>query len=172
MLDRILNWGPISRIRRNHAMEHATLNLLAQGEKRLMLAGYSDTHGFWVMGEISTDLLQKAVDEARLRLQNGESGLAVHAHCGTNYAASGVVAGSAAYLGMAGGGRLIRSKWDRWSLVVGLVTIALIFSQPLGPYLQANFTTQSLIGRLKVTAITRYQNRRVPVHRILTIDER
>jgi hypothetical protein len=159
---------PISKVRRNHALEHATLRILTTHNPRYRLAGYSDFRGFWITGEIDIQDLQEAVDEALSRLKAGESGLAVHPNCGTNFVSSGIVAGSLGYLGMLGGGKDWRSKMDRWPMVIALVTIGLIVSQPLGPWMQANVTTKAQMGNLRVLGITRYQRKGIPLHRVLT----
>ncbi len=57
----ILNYPPVSRVRRNHGLEHATLHILSQSGPKRPLAGHSDTRGFWVLGDVSTDEVQEAV---------------------------------------------------------------------------------------------------------------
>src|SRR5512143_927816 len=100
----------ISRIRRNHGLEHATLHTLANRLPHTMLAGHSDTGGFWIIGDVSTDVLQAAVQEALTRLRAGESGLAVHPNCGTNIVTAGAMAGLAGAMAMFGSGKQIRDK--------------------------------------------------------------
>ena len=68
-LDKILNFPLLSRVRRNHALEHATLQVLARKKPNLMVAGYSDTRGFLIIGAVSTDQLHDAVNEALRRLR-------------------------------------------------------------------------------------------------------
>jgi hypothetical protein len=168
-LDRVLNFPIISRVRRNHALEHATLQILAKKNSHLSAAGYSDPNGFHILGNVSTDLLHEAVSEALHRLQAGEENLAIHPSCGTNFAATGIVAGTFAWLAMIGTGGGLRSKMERWPAVVILVTLGMIISQPLGPFLQAHFTTDGDVGELEVTEITRLERQGTPIHRIRTI---
>ena len=166
MLDQI--FGGISRIRRNHALEHATLHILSKKHPGKGLVGNSDARGFWVFGDVSTVKLQDAVDEAQARLRNGEHQLAIHPNCGTNFVTSGVMAGTAAWLGMLGSRRSLRDSIDRLPLVMSLVTVALILSQPLGPVFQARYTIDPKIGDMQVTEITHYKRRDIPVHRVKT----
>jgi hypothetical protein len=158
----------ISRVRRNHALEHATLQVLSKKYPRRGLVGNSDIRGFWVFGEISTENLQEAVDEALARLKNGEHQLAIHPNCGTNYVTSGILAGAFAWLAMLGVRRSIRESIDRLPLVMALVTVALIFAQPLGPLFQARFTIDPKVGTLKVVEIVHYHRHDIPVHRVKT----
>lgn len=164
----ILNWGPISSVRRNHALEHATINLLSRKMPGISLAGYSDWRGFWIFGDVDTEELQQTIDEALTRLRQGEGNLAIHANCGTNFVTTGLLVGTAAWLGMIGSGSGFRRKLDRWPLVISLVTTTLILSQPLGPIVQAHLTTESKPGRLQVIQIMRYQSNGMPAHRVST----
>lgn len=168
MLKQILDQEPLSHIRRNHALEHATLQVLAKKRPGLAMVGNSDTRGFWIFGEVSTQELQEAVDEAAARLRQGERQLAIHPYCGTNFAAAGIVAGGAAWLGMLGNSKGLRRKLDRLPLVISLVTFALILAQPLGPILQARVTTDADIEDLKVTEITAYKRHGASIHRVKT----
>ncbi len=160
--------GLVARIRRNHALEHATLQVLAMKNPNRILAGHSDIKGFWIVGDVSTDELADAAIEALARLRKGERGLAVHPNCGTNFVASGAAAGFAAWLGMLGVGDGARKKIDRLPVVILLSTIALIFSQPLGPWLQANYTTDARIGTMKIVEVIRSVRPGLTKHQVRT----
>ncbi|MEN6522417.1 MAG: DUF6391 domain-containing protein [Anaerolineaceae bacterium] len=163
------NQGIIGRIRRNHALEHATLQVLASRKKYPMLAGYSDWRGFWVMGDIQTEDLLSAAEDALKRLNAGESSLAIHPHCGTNFAISGLLAGSAAWVVMTGAGNGWKKKLERFPLVVTVVTLVLILAQPLGPMAQRKITTCPTPDGLKISAIHLQPFRNTTAHRVLTI---
>ena len=161
--------GKIVRsVRRNHALEHATLQVLAHVNPFLKLAGYSNLGGCWIIGEVSTDVLAAAVQEALDRLRAGEIGLAIHPNCGTNFVATGFLAGIAGWLGTLGAGSGFRRKIERLPVVIGLVTLAIILANPLGPLLQAKVTTQPDIGGLEVVRIERGMRQKVAIHRVVT----
>ena len=162
-----LNFAPISRIRRNHGLEHATLHVLAQRFPRTSFAGHSDVAGFWVLGDVSSRDLQAAVHEALRRLQGGEHLLAVHPNCGTNFATSGVMAGGAAALVMLRNGRL-REKMERIPLAMALATAALILSQPLGLLAQQRLTTSGKPEGLEIVEIIPSRRGRLTAHRVVT----
>jgi hypothetical protein len=166
----LLNFPMISRIRRNHALEHATLTILAEKDGHLSAAGYSDMRGFIIMGNVSTDQLHAAVNEAIDRLSAGEASLAIHPHCGTNFVAQGIVAGALAWLAMLGTGANVAKKLERLPSVMLLATIGMIAAQPLGPRLQAALTTDPDIGELEVTEIARLERQGTPIHRIRTVN--
>lgn len=158
----------ISRVRRNHGLEHATIHLLSRRFPGQSFAGHSDTNGFWLMGEVETEVLADAVTEALARMRNGEHSLAVHPNCGTNFATYGVAAGLAAFLGMAGAGNRFRDKLERLPIVIFLATLALIFSQPIGYRLQREVTTSGEPGDLEIVEIMRSMRGKVTAHRVKT----
>jgi len=167
-MEMILNGQAVSRIRRNHGLEHATLHVLSEKFPRTNMAGHSDADGFWIIGEVPTEAVEEGVATALGRLQAGESDLAVHPNCGTNFVASGFIAGMAAWMGMLGVGKGVRSKLERIPMVISLTTMALFFAQPVGMMLQARVTTSGQPGNLRVTKIIVSQRGRFPAHRILT----
>jgi hypothetical protein len=149
-------------------LEHATLHILSQRHPKLPLAGHSDTRGFWVLGEVSTEDVTSAVQEAMQRMQAGEHNLAVHPNCGTNFVTSGVLASLAAFVAMFGAGRRLRDRLERLPLAASLATIALIISQPLGLRLQERVTTSGELAGLQVVQITPSRRGRMQAHRVLT----
>ena len=160
----------ISRVRRNHALEHATLQVLAEKFHSGRYAGYSTFNGFWVLGQVDIEELQRAVEEAQKRLRAGERRLAVHPNCGTNFAFAGLAAGLAAWLAMLGAGNSLRRKIDRLPLVASLSTLALILTYPLGATIQERFTTDANLGDLHVVQIDRFERGGMPIHRVVTRD--
>ncbi len=167
-LSSILDFEPISRIRRNHGLEHATLHILAERFPRTSLAGHSDTGGFWILGDIPMDAVQSAVTSALERLQKGEAELAVHPNCGTNFVTSGTLAGIAASMAMFGAGKRMRDKLERVPLAASLATLALIAAQPLGLYLQERFTTSGVPGDLEVGEISHSPRGQINAYRVIT----
>lgn len=159
---------PVNAVRRNHALEHATLHILSRKYKDRGLGGYSDPRGFWIVGDIDTEDIQMAVDEGLQRLRNGESDLAIHPNCGTNYALPGMVAGSLAWLGMVNNPGSFKKKVDRLPLIITLVTMALILVQPLGPVFQQRVTTNANPGSLSIYEITRFLRHGINMHRVTT----
>ena len=157
-----------SRVQRNHALEHATMNIFSKKGSRRMLAGYSDIWGFWILGGVDTIAMQEAVDEGLARLKKGERKLAISPNCGTNFVTSGLLAGAAAWLAMINTGAGVRRKLERLPVVVALVTLALVVSQPLGIKMQANLTTTADVGDLQVTEIMMYEIGRLTIHRVKT----
>ena len=112
----ILDLPMLSRIRRNHGLEHATLHLLARRFPRKPMGGYSDPGGFWIVGSVPTEALQEAIEEALTRMRAGEHNLAIHPNCGTNFITAGTLAGLSGALAMVGVGRRWQDKLERLPL--------------------------------------------------------
>ncbi len=167
-MKRILAHPVLSRIRRNHGLEHATISLLAAANPRRPLAGHSDSNGFWLLGEVDTEELAEKVQLALQRLRSGEQRLAIHPNCGTNYVTYGAVAGLGAFAAMIGSGRRWRDKLERLPLVILFATIGLIVAQPLAFRLQENVTTSGNPEGLQIVRVVKSQVAGKTVHCITT----
>jgi hypothetical protein len=133
-----------------------------------MMAGYSDPLGFWIVGNVPTETLQEAVEEALSRMRAGEHHLAVHPNCGTNMITAGTLAGAAGAFAMLGAGRRWQDKLERLPLAAILATLALILAQPLGLLLQSRLTTSGQPGALEVLEIRSQPQGRLTLHRVRT----
>ena len=163
----ILDIPILSRIRRNHGLEHATINILSQRFPYRPLAGYSFPGGFFLLGDVPTEEVREAVVQALARMNNGEHTLAIHPNCGTNYVASGFVAGVLAWLGMAGA-KKSRDKVERLPLVIALAILGFIVSQPLGPKIQERITTSGDPQGLSIVDIFPLRFGQFSLHRVIT----
>jgi len=159
----LLDLPLILETRRNHALEHATLHILAK-TYRTSMAGHSNPTGFYLLGEVKTDDVASAAKEAFSRLNAGESGLAVHEGCGTNMVAAAFLPATFAWM------PLRRARSTRWKFM--LIPLALAFalfgyalSRPLGPWLQKYITTEADLGDMQIVDILFV---RKGLHRIIT----
>ncbi len=163
----ILEIPIVSRLRRNHGLEHATITILSQRFPYHHLAGYSFPGGFFLLGDVPTEHVREAVVQALSRMNNGELYLAVHPNCGTNYAVSGFIAGTLAWLGMVGA-KSKRDKVERLPLVISLATLGFIFSAPLGPQVQEHITTSGDPQGLSIVNIFPVRFGQFSIHRVIT----
>ena len=167
MSNTILDLPFVLETRRNHALEHATLHVLAEKHPGTPMAGHSNPTGFFILGNIPTDEVRSAVTQALTRLRAGERDLAIHAGCGTNLATSALMAGTFAWFVLRGArstfGRILRLPF---AIAFALVGFGL--SQPLGPVIQAKITTDADMGDLEVTDVRPSLRGRVKAHRVLT----
>ena len=163
-MNNLLDAPLVSQTRRNHALEHATIHLLGARFPKLGMAGHSNPTGFFLIGDLPTEQVRAAVNEALIRLQRGESHLAIHPGCGTNHVVTGALTALFALIGMIGT-QNARQRWDRFPLLMALSILAFFVAPPLGSVLQKRVTTQPDPGALTILDV-------VPVsknlHRIIT----
>lgn len=152
----------ISRIRRNHGLEHATIHVLSENYSQFSAQGNSDHRGFSlnIYGDIEPAQVEAAVQEARERLRNGEHSLAVHPNCGTVLITTAVMATLAVQLVF--GVESLRSDssnnklstlFNTGPMAVLMAVLAIIVSRPLGMKLQAQYTTDGHIGDLEIVGV-------------------
>ena len=164
----LLNTYPVSRVRRNHGLEHATIHILSRKFPGTRLVGHSDLGGFWILGELNIEQLQSAVADALDRMRAGEHDLAIHPNCGTNFVTAGIATGLAGAFAMLGAGRKWQDKLARIPMAIILATLAMIFAQSLGFILQEQVTTSGKPGDLKVVDITATRRGNFKAHRVTT----
>jgi hypothetical protein len=160
----ILDLPLILETRRNHAVEHATLHILAGKYKSQNMAGHSNPAGFFLFGNFDIQDIKSAVKEAMDRLRAGESGLAVHPGCGTNLVTTAFLPGLFAWAPFQG----VRSPFWRLLLIplaLSFAVLGFFVSRPVGSWLQANVTTEADLGNLHVVDIALV---RKGVYRVLT----
>lgn len=150
----ILDFGPIAQVRRNHAIEHATIHILSRLAPHTSMAGRSNSRGFFIYGDLSTDALRGAIHEAIARMKAGEAGLAIHPNCGTNLVTTAVLTSGLSLLASAGRRRHLLDRIP--SAVMGALMGAFI-AQFLGATLQQQVTTCADLQEVDVLDIERRQ---------------
>lgn len=159
----ILNLPYVLETRRNHALEHATLHILAR-KHRGSLAGHSNPTGFFILGNVDAEDLTDAACEALTRLRAGERELAIHAGCGTNLVAATLLAATLSWFALRGA----KSTLARILLIpfaALFAFIGILFSRPFGTLLQKNITTEAKMGNLQLVE-TRVVAK--GIHRVIT----
>jgi hypothetical protein len=164
----ILELTPISRTRRNHGLEHATMHALSEKFPHVTLAGISSPRGFTIIGDVNTEDVAEAAITALKRLREGQAGLAMHENCGTNFVVSGIFAGVAAWLGTLGAGKEFKKKVGRLPLMIILATIALMLTRPLGPLVQKHITTSGDPEGMELVRVETAIRAGVRMHRVIT----
>jgi hypothetical protein len=136
-------------VKQNHALEHATIVLLSRKFPNVRLAGISFAAGFFVFGDVPTEEILPAAQEALNLLRTTQPELAVHERCGTNLAVSGLLAGLSA-MAVA----RMRRPYNTANNVILASTTALILARPLGLTVQRYFTTQTPNKSMVIEKVT------------------
>jgi len=151
-------------VRRNHALEHATIAvLLAKVGLNTRLVGRASGDGFYIYGKVPTDKIRESAAEALARLKEGESQLAVSSLCGTNLAVAGILAGLASLLALGN-----RSRWERLPNVLMAAVVAVVGAQPLGRVVQRYVTTSADVQGLEIVDVTATGRGLAPLHKVKT----
>ena len=154
----------VTATRQNHALEHATINLLAgRTETKVRLMGRATTGGFYIYGNLPTKMVEEAAKESLARLQEGESELAISPLCGTNLVIGGMLAGVSSLLALGHKDRL-----RRLPRVILAALMATIAAQPIGRLAQKHLTTSSDLDNICVTRVIRKGKGRHTFHKVET----
>ena len=132
-------------IRRNHALEHATVAVLLARHGPRRLAGRASVDGFLLFGDIEIEEVTSCAREALRRLQAGQSSLAISPLCGTNIAVAGFVAAAAATSVFSMG-----SRSGRFPNAFVAAMLGVILSQPVGRLVQERLTTSPDLASVEV----------------------
>jgi hypothetical protein len=168
LLPALLDFSPISRVRRNHALEHATMHVLGEWHHSIKMVGRSSLRGFYIYSDVPTENVLAAAQEGLRRLRVGQWQMAIHPNCGSNLAVAGVLAGVGAFLALGGKSRSRLQRLSRLPLACAAAVVGVLLAQPLGPILQARVTTEANVGDLRVLGATRQKRASVVVHFVRT----
>ena len=136
-------------VRRNHALEHATISVLASTLGHdVRLVGRSTGSGFYLYGDMTADQIEESAVEALQRLRRGEKHLAVSPMCGTNLAVAGILAGLSSLIALGN-----RSRLERLPNVLLASMLAVLAAQPLGRLAQQHLTTDSDLSDTELVSI-------------------
>ncbi len=137
-------------LRRNHALEHATIVVMMEREPGRKLNGFSTDDGFFVQGVRSIAEVESAAREALRRLQNGEKGLAIHRNCGTTIVAANLLAAIFFLVALGLGFLYLGSSSDLYLMILGSVVLAFALRVPLSLILQRFVTTDADLKNAEV----------------------
>jgi hypothetical protein len=150
-------------VRENHALEHATIVVLSKQYPEARLSGVSFASGFFVFGELPTEAVLPAAQQALARLRGGEPEMAIHERCGTNLAVAGMLTGLSAMTVAR-----LRKPYNTFNNVVLATTAALVLSRPLGLLVQRYVTTRTPGRTMRVRGVRRMTVLGQPAHFVQT----
>ncbi len=139
----------IGSVRRNHALEHATVSLLiARLGPDLRLVGRATGDGFFIYGNLPPQALADSAQEGLARLKRGEAFWAVTPLCGTNLATAGILASLST---LAVVGNSARKDKIGSAIVAGIAAVTI--AQPLGKLIQKHITTSADLSDTEIVSI-------------------
>lgn len=135
-------------IRRNHAIEHATINVLEKlAGHRLNISGLSRENGFYITGIQNPEMVEQAAIQALGLLKEGDCQLAIHRRCGTDVAIANFIS-ALVFLALL----LTTGSFSIFNIIIALLLSNLI-SPYLGEYVQKYFTTSCDVINMKIVGL-------------------
>jgi len=113
------------RLRANHALEHATINVIEEHLGCLNMAGLGQENGFIIQGPVDSYTVEEAARVGLVRLRRGEKSLAIHRRCGTSMLTANLISSIL----------IIYLLWSFGYFGIFYILLALLTAQFLGPYL-------------------------------------
>ena len=154
----------LESVRRNHALEHATVAILmGRLGPGVRMVGRATSNGFYIYGDVPTDRLEESAAEGLARLKRGEAGLAVSPLCGTNLAVAGLLAGASSLLALGN-----RSRLERLPNVLLSAMVAVLAAQPLGRLVQRHITTSPDLADMEIVGIRQGEHGAARYHKVET----
>ncbi len=140
-------------LRKNHGLEHATVNVLEKEYGYKNIAGFAEESGFYIIGADSKWVVEEAAARGLELMKRGNYGLAIHKRCGTSMTVANFI--SAVIF-------LLLLFYTGYFSIFNMV-IAIILANLTGPYLgqiiQKYFTTSTDIGGMEIVS-TAYAERK------------
>lgn len=138
----------IERVRRNHALEHATVALLLERGAKPPIGGYSLPSGFLIWANCEQEAVSGAASDALALLNDGYAELAISPYCGTNFAASVALGGIAAYLTGRG-----RGLWPKVRGALVGFAVASALGRPVGRLVQRRLTVRADMAGVEIATV-------------------
>jgi hypothetical protein len=152
-------------VRRNHALEHATITVLLRKLGRdVRMVGRATGDGYFLYADLPTPLVEESTREALARLKNGEGHLAVTPLCGTNIAVAGAMTALAATLALGSG----PNRTQRLPNAIVASMFAVVAAQPVGRLVQRFLTTSPDLDDTEIVDIRAGGRGAAKFHKVLT----
>ncbi len=158
----------IDDVRRNHAIEHATVTLMLERGVRAPMGGYSTPKGFIIWSRAPWQDVSLAARDALDLLKAGNADLAISPYCGTNIVTY-VLVGALAARVFSG-----RNKgfWATFRGAAAALVAAALLGRPLGRLLQRHFTTLPHVAEVEFGEVRQLLKRPLSVVWIRTSSAR
>ncbi len=136
-------------LRKNHGLEHATINVLEELFSYQGLAGYADEDGFYIIGADDEIKVENAARKGLERLKEGDNMLVVHDRCGTTITAANL-ASAVIFLIIL----FYTGFFSIWTMLLAML-LANLVGPFLGKILQIHVTTSADVDTMKIVGAER-----------------
>ncbi|MFW5787958.1 MAG: DUF6391 domain-containing protein [Bacillota bacterium] len=133
-----------SRLRKNHALEHATVNVLEKDFGYNRLSGYATENGFYIIGAQDINYVLQGAKQGLQLMRNGQGELAIHDHCGTSRIVANFVSAIIFIVLL-----VTTGQFSIFNIIIALL-LAHMISPVLGKFVQRNFTTTPDVEEMEI----------------------
>jgi hypothetical protein len=134
-------------LRRNHALEHATINILERDYYYNNLAGYAEDNGFYIIGADNLYYVEEAARKGLDLLKSGYSELAIHKRCGTSLTVANFISAISFLILL-----LVSGYFSIINVIISII-IANLLSPYFGGLVQKYFTTSLDIREIEIDSL-------------------
>lgn len=135
------------KLRKNHSVEHAAVNILEKQYGYRNLAGYAEEDGFYIMGARYPEQVLEAAKIGLNALKSGRTDLAIHKRCGTSITAANLIS-SLLFLILL----FVTKTFSIFNMIIALI-FANVAGPWLGVYLQKYLTTYTDVKDLEIKGV-------------------
>jgi hypothetical protein len=133
--------------RKNHALEHGTINVIEERGVTPLLSGASFKDGFSIRGIADPGFVLKAANEARQRILVGEKELAVSKRCGTTVVVVNTISAVIFLLLL-----LLAGRISLFPVILSLLA-AYALGPVASPWVQRHVTTDPHISSMEISGV-------------------
>jgi len=135
-------------VRKNHAIEHATVSvLLAEGKKKSAVLGFAIPTGFIISSKSNKNEILSAARSGLKLIQSGDEEVSISQFCGTNIVVAAFISGVSTLLIS----RILGKKSKNILNMANGFILSSLFSKPIGRLVQKYVTTNSNVKNIKIS---------------------
>ena len=143
----ILRIAGNQKLSRNHALEHATVNVLEEKYGYRNLSGLAKEDGFQISGQFDPYVVEDAAREGLFRLQQGENKLVVHKRCGSSMIVANLLSAITFIILL-----FMTQTFSLLNVILALL-LARLLGPTIGAWVQKQFTTSADVEGMEIIGV-------------------
>ena len=136
-------------VRRNHAIEHATVSILTEQKIKSAVIGFAIPSGFIIYSKSNKDEILSAANHGLKLMKSGISEISISQFCGTNLVVAALLTGVSTLLL----GKILGKKSKNILNITNGFLLSALLSKPIGRIVQKYVTTDSNVKNIQIKNI-------------------
>ena len=136
-------------VRRNHAIEHATVSILTEQKIKSAVIGFAIPSGFIIYSKSNKDEILSAANHGLKLMKSGVSEISISQFCGTNLVVAALLTGVSTLLL----GKILGKKSKNILNITSGFLLSTLLSKPIGRIVQKYVTTDSNVKNIQIKNI-------------------